>query len=394
MKKKVFLICLILFGIHLSLEFLRVLQFKEGPTSIGDGYSEVNAVKGAQAFRMKGIFSDYGLPDHCYAESGGKNTCVYTHYPPGPEYIVYLSSFLVGNFNWFHLRMIPLVLNFLLLIIALLLFLGQFRPIQVLLFFILLGLHPFFWRFWHNMHYQGYAFYLLLVSFGVVLYSDKKFKAALVSLFAISFLQGFLSFDYFFLTTLAPVTFYSFIKGFEKRTAAKLLLVCGGGFAFAHALHFLQVIFHFGSFEAAFTDFRDAAKNRANNEVIVIDWVTTKALNPFKLFSMYMERYTRKGFLPISLLKYFLLTIVTILVIRFYKIRKLSTELFPTRVAKYLILALLVSSLWVLVMRQHSFIHYSFINQHFAFFVIFILWGLVIQSSFAFDQKKHLKQAK
>jgi hypothetical protein len=371
-------ICAIILSLLAIKEFMRIQEVGNQPSKYGDGYSEQNAIWGAKAYEKLGILSNAGLPDHCLFPSNSQNSCVYTHYPPGPEYLVLMSSRLVNSFDFNSLRIPALILNLMLLSLTIILLLKKLDHLFVVILLSILSLHPFFSRFMHNLHYQGHAFYLLFLQMAVTLFVKESPKKTFSSLFLLSFFQGWLSFDYFFIATLAPMVFYGFLHGFRKKETLLLTIFSGAGFALAHLLHFYQVILYYGSFEKAFEDFLNAAKNRTNNEIIVIKWVPQKALNPLKLLSIYFSRYTKRhGFLPISLDKYMLISMALIVSFGFMKFRK---SVFSFCFKKDLIdlsLAFFVSSLWIIVMRQHSFIHFSFINQHyFLFILVWIMWLL------------------
>lgn len=377
--KKAMLICVAMISILLCREISRVIEVGNQPTKYGDGYSEQNAVYGAKAFENLGIGKYYGLPDPCVGAAENATPCVYTHYPPGPEYFVYVSHLLTGSFNFDQLRILALITNFLLLFFTAWLLLKKFDHLFVIVLLGLLTVHPFFSRFWHNLHYQGFAFYLLFFQFAVSLFLKERKVATLAALFFCSFLQGWLSFDYFFVVALGPAVFYGFIYGFDFKKTAWIFLTCSAGFGIAHLAHFLQVIFYFGSFDKALEDFLNAAKNRANNEVIIINWVPEKALNPFKLVLMYFSRFTKRhGFLPVSLDKYILITLALGLIYSYFKAgRKFLKSNFDKKTMTYLLVGFIASSMWVIVMRQHSYIHFSFINQHYFLFVLmWIIWVL------------------
>src|SRR5258708_26430813 len=85
----------------------------------------------------------------------------------------------------------------------------------------------------------------------------------------LGFLQGWLTFDYFFLVALPPLAVELAMPRIDAdyrprwRLALTRTLLASGGFAAAHWFHFLEVWAYWGSFAAALNDFRSSAAHRA-----------------------------------------------------------------------------------------------------------------------------------
>lgn len=92
-----------------------------------DPFSEANVLREVDGFRAQGFWHDAGLgnalfgsryPDQGFVISFGeelKHTLtpsgVYTHYPPGAEYLLYLDESLLGPEPVSRLRLLPLALG-------------------------------------------------------------------------------------------------------------------------------------------------------------------------------------------------------------------------------------------------------------------------------------------
>ncbi len=245
-----------------------------------DAYSEANAIREVRNFLETGLWANSGLgnvvypglypdqgfvaaPDdwaHSVTPSG-----VYTHYPPGPEYLLYVAAKIFGPTPVAHLRLLPLVVGW-----AAAIYLGvsirrRFGPIVGWLVMAACVSLPLFSDASVNIHALGYAFALLLIEIGLCV----GVNTYVTPLLLLGFLQGWLTFDYVFLVTLSPVAIELMLArlriGHTPRWRLALLrcAAAGGGFVFAHLLHFAEVWAFFGSFGAALQDLSTAASYRS-----------------------------------------------------------------------------------------------------------------------------------
>jgi hypothetical protein len=111
--KKIFLTILILFFVK---ELGLIFSIGNKPSPITDGYSERNTINGVANWQKIGIAANAALPDHCAHQiipaKPDQTTCVYTHYPPGPDYMIWLTQFLTGgSLDTRVLRIFPLLIN-------------------------------------------------------------------------------------------------------------------------------------------------------------------------------------------------------------------------------------------------------------------------------------------
>ena len=139
----------------------------------------------------------------------------------------------------------------------------------------------------HGLHCQSYAFSLLLIQSGLLLSIFRKkikLKALHLSiLFIIGFLQGWLSFDYFFIVSLSALPFALLYSPLDKREDKKQLLFAvlasAIGFGFAHFLHFIQVaIYYQGSLTAAYNDIFRVGRLRFDESGGSVNFVTSRIL--------------------------------------------------------------------------------------------------------------------
>jgi hypothetical protein len=122
----------------------------------------------------------------------------------------------------------------------------------------------------HTLHYFNYAFSLFLIQLGLLLYLFKKkiqfSKFNLTFLFLLGFIQGWFSYDYFFLVSFSALPLALLYYPLDQRAYKKQLFLAIlfplFGFLSAFILHFIQNSLFFGSIYEAFTDFFLAATKR------------------------------------------------------------------------------------------------------------------------------------
>ncbi len=348
-----------------------------GLSPIADSYSESNALRAGLSYSERGFSYGSGLPFIFYKgafpgkgvlegispeESRGSLKLIdmpYTHYPPGPDLLVGVSTSIFGPENIPAMRLIPLMIG----IIALIFLwrtLAQWKSeffafVSIFIMFSFWGFHNFF----HGLHYQSLALSLLLLSTSVLL-RELSFYKKLALLFLLSFLQGWLSFDYCFLVTALPFAI-ELIRRMVTRLSLKTLFLelnfwilsffSGLGFTIAHGLHFLQNVHHFGGFSLALADFRQAAGERASIEIS--RWTVV-----WKYWSDYtLDSAGFKATALAALLIYFIAG-------KYFRVAKNEIVSDLTGLTAVLVYC----SLWIAAMPQHGFHHTHFLPKHFAIF--------------------------
>ena len=125
---------------------------------------------------------------------------VYTHYPPGPEYLLYGAMRVLGPSPVWHLRLLPIAITWLATLYFGLRVRRRFGPAIGWMVMAACMALPSFSDSAPSLHYEAYGFALLLVEIALCL--DRRTR--LIPFVFIGFLQGWLSFDYSFLVALTP----------------------------------------------------------------------------------------------------------------------------------------------------------------------------------------------
>ena len=370
--------------------------------SNADPYSEANALREVRHFLEQGVTLHYGLEQAYYPgilrrmtqvsdAEGAKASVtpdgVYTHYPPGPEYLLYAAEKAFGPELVSRLRLLPIAIGW-----AATLFLGlavrrRFGAGPGWLVAGACVFAPAVFDGFVGLHYQGYTLALLIVEIGIALGA----RALLAAFAVLGFLQGWLSFDYVFLVALVPLALELVLPridvGYEARWKMgwQRSVLAWAGFATAHALHFLQVWAYWGSLIATIRDFSGAAAHRAGAGEGVIGYLTQAAgnlktyfygLHPFHMGlslppSGDLQDWSQFRFLGLSLGPWWLL--VTVGMIVWERLGR-GHDTRSMRMDWHFVCAvgLVTSSLWFVVMVNHGGFHRHFIYRHlfFAFFVM------------------------
>jgi len=352
-----------------------------------DAYSESNAIRGALGYLHKGLFADASLPEttfgRLYPETGhfrryqGQRH-VDTHYPPGPTWLAAAMRQACGVRPLSCLRTLPLVVSGIgafVLALALIVSLGTARGLVVALAAFAVPLYS---NMMLGLHYQGYALALLSIQLGglLFLYGGRRSLAArdLALAGSLGFVQGWLSFDYFFLVAFAAVPVAVLFSGLSEPGSRKRLLalvgISAGGFAFAHALHFLQVVVYYGDFAVALDDLVGVARERADPAVSTLEPPPMWASDPWMISSIFLfvlaKREAHFGFS----LGYALLGTLSVLVLlRGSRIRLPGTgrRLYVESSARpvwAIVAGVIVSCGWISVMSGHAHTHPHFIPRH------------------------------
>lgn len=392
----------VVFGLLFLKELIVLISIYGNVSPIADGHSEANAVRGGASFIDLGLAKNSGLPDICHGdllpkkgglakERTGELACpdVYTHYPPGPEYLVWLGMNVVGKNNWPLIRFIPLFLSlFIGLFYIRTVFIVAGEGLKGLALSLMLILPPMFTNYMHGLHYQQYAFILLQLQIALSLLFVRTPKLKYLAMFfVIGFIQGWLSFDYAFLASLFFIPFFIFYSNESSLSFVDMIKVCfasGSGFTLAHVLHFQQVVNYFGSFDAAIEDFRSSAQHRATNAGTKTNAPSEKFVNvgPLTVMKDYLYRVAGRGkYLAVNLINFIWIIVglrfVKTLETKKYKMRFEVT----TRDLMALLSAIIISAMWSLVMKQHAHIH-GFIARHYYFCYFFCCLIFIRRTSF------------
>lgn len=354
-----------------------------------DPYSEKNAISAAESYVRDGFFKNYGLPNIGYgkdfntnrpwlSEKAGKEN-VYTHYPPGPDFMAGVLRFQCGFNKIYCMRIFPIIVGIISILLSYYFMKLAFGTVKASIFIILLMLVPMTTNMMHGLHYQGYSMSLILLQFSYIFYCityNKLTKRNLIVVFLLSFIQGWLSFDFSFIVVFSVVPFLFLVESKNRLIVLfKFGGVCFIGFTSAHLIHWLQVVMHLG-WEGAIQDFLNAASHRYD----YYGHTSFDAkLNPVYIFYRYIiDEVPKENYLNISIYS----IILTSLVVGLFSIKAeinnflLNISIFwtPSKLYSFAIItALIVSSMWILVMRYHAYCHFHFIPRHFIVVYYFVV---------------------
>ncbi|MCX7978594.1 MAG: hypothetical protein N2578_06275, partial [Bdellovibrionaceae bacterium] len=310
---------------------------------------------------------------------------VYTHYPPGPDWICGFLTTMFGKGEYGKFRLFPLILTAIALAVLGLSVLRVLSPGAGFVFLSVLYSTPLVTKGSIVLYYQGYALALLLIQIGLYiskfLHSNQnggRFDAYF--LFALGFLQGWLSFDYFFLVSFSVVPFV-FLAGGQiqwpsHRFKIVYYLAPGFGFALAHAIHFLQVVVYYGSFTQALNDFLGAASYRAAGAL-----PDGKGISPILNLKNYLLQYPFDERVFGNMWVFVILGAVLAILIARAKVKTgISAEISEGRGEIFAVVSgFVVSLLWVIVMVNHSEIHFDFISRHLFLAAMVVMLVLALQ---------------
>lgn len=374
-----------------------------------DAYSESNALREVDGFRAQGLTHNAGLgnvlfgpryPEHGFAASSEDRvhsvtpSGIYTHYPPGPEYLLYLSEAVFGSEPVWRLRLLPLVCSGAATIFFGLSLRRRFGPLAAwLVLAASLAVVPL-----HDanssVHFLGYGLALLLVEIGIAIgHGRLRVPFALLA-----FAQGWLSFDYVFLVVLAPLAvelaLWRTCPGHRPRLrlAAGRCAFAAAGFAFAHALHFGEVWAYYGSLGDAVADLRNSARYRANGQEVMN--ATQRLTTAVELLHWYVistcpvsipvwhpvqDVCTLPSFRVLGLTLgpwWLLVAVVSLADNTWRRIRRLGQREFLRDWYILGVIGIASSCVWWVVMQGHSLQHPHLLYRHLN--VCFLLWTMFL----------------
>jgi hypothetical protein len=203
-------------------------------SDLGDGLSwvdpgsEANVLREVRHFLEEGVAKHYGLGDLNYPgmyddagivpsylenpDSDRSETAyvrehvvhsdgVYTHYPPGSEYLIYAAARVLGLTPVWRLRLLPIAVGFAATLFLALAVRRRFSAEAGWLVAACLVLTPSVTSGFIGLHDQGFALALTMFEVGMTLAYERR----LMPLAIVGFLQGWLSFDQVFLVTFIPL---------------------------------------------------------------------------------------------------------------------------------------------------------------------------------------------
>lgn len=390
------------------------LKYSHELSTIACRGCEKETILSGEVYAKEGFFSNVGLPYFSYNAERGHP--VYTDTPPGPNWVggVYIKICGSGNLGCF--RLIPTTIGIISLSLFAWLLLSNLGPAKAAAMMLAVAFVPMTYNMLHGLHYQTYANSLLLIQLGLLLSIFKGKgginKLQLFFLFLIGFIQGWFSWDYFFIVTFAalPLSYiYSRLNQKEdKKLVLFAILASFSGFFLAHLFHFMQVSIYRGSAKEAFLtligagiergigDFRNLGyTNHYWNGTFKPSFKMWGLQERFMLLKQYIFDYTSRDiFFQVSFPKMLLLTAFSFMVKEASLTikRPLSIVLSWTSSRRYFIAiltALLINSLWIIIMYDDSMTHSFILPRHF-FLTYFICMLTILEcvSVRGFDNQK------
>ena len=247
-----------------------------------DPYSEANALRAVDGFRAQGVWHDAGLGNVLFGKrypadgfAGDPDSLpqsvapggVYTHYPPGPEYLLYAAEALMGPQPVSRLRLLPLALGWVAAVYFGLSLRQRFGPMAAWLTMAACATVPAFHDANSSVHLLGYVLALLLVEISIGVGRNRAVPPYLL----LGFAQGWLSFDYALLVALLPLALEVSLPHLGGGEPARLRLAllrsaCAAiGLGCAFALHLAQVSAFYGALQPALADLLGSASYRASS---------------------------------------------------------------------------------------------------------------------------------
>jgi hypothetical protein len=387
-------------------------SLNDGLSPIANAFSESNSIRAGEGYALRGFTYAWGLPDIIYGArfpdrgdklrvAPGKIEAIYTHYPPGADWLAGLATMLFGPGEISRFRSIPILIG----TAGLLVFAGGLlrffhtHPWKAACAFAVTLLFPMTTNMMHGLHHHGYTTTLYLAQLAVLLaiVADgfKLSRWQTSALAVLGFLQGWLSFDNFPLVAFSSIPFS--IAWWHRRAAetgwrehAAMLLLPTTGYALAHGLHFLQVAAYFGSLKAAYHDLAGAAAYRSGQGEPALG-----GLGTFELFWRYLVQYVpRRRFFGTPLLENLAIFILLVAWSRLWLQRRpprrfmldLRWQAIPAAAA-----AVMVGAFWIFVMTQHARHHGNYIPRN--FLLAYLLPFLVVIDGLVYTPRRDIEHA-
>lgn len=271
-----------------------------------NNFDEADGIRSGEAFAKDGLTSHHGLARLLYGnrfpgngavidhlEPDGKvkaefligyperlwdkNQWVYLHYPPGAPLMSGVYATIFGPERVMLWRLVPMTLGFLAMIIfycALVHAFGADRGALIAFACILL---PMTHTYLSGLSYLTYVYVLTLLQLSVLirwLWGGGRKGWHLPALFILGFIQGWFSFDLFFVVSFSIIPLWLMRRAENPVVPVRELLLGIGfpfvAFGFAHFLHLLQVAAELDSLQAAIAELTRTAGNRSGTDVSYI----------------------------------------------------------------------------------------------------------------------------
>jgi hypothetical protein len=378
-----------LLGLTLLINIVYAYLCGDGLTPYGDAYSEACVLRAGERFAHEGFGKNFGLADPTYGDrfpgegitgaSGARpDDPIYHGYPPGSEWLGGLYTMWLGSERVGLFRIFPVAF----FMIAAAIFLSGLAraigPWRACFVYLACLLTPMFTRFTHGLYYQGYALGLLLIQVSLVMDvvraegRGRSRAGTLAALFLLGFLQGYLSFDYCFVTTFAAMPIALMMTPDSRPIRiGSLLAMCaapGLGFTAAHVLHFAQSAAYLGGIQEALDEYAFRSKKTYGASSIVEGHprIRVYAIGLFRYARAYLRWNHLFGYAGEAMVAGLALVAITRRVTLGLGRRSFEAIMTPPgrRELAGMVAALLVGLGWLFVKPAHAINHLAFVGCH------------------------------
>lgn len=354
----------LLLGVLAAYKIWFVLSLNGLPDPNGDAAFEPLHLNSGRGFFEQGFTSHCGLPQFHYVK-GPEPQSVYSHYPPGPDWSVGAMMHICGPANVGCIRAWPLALGiaslgyFFFSLPLVIPFAGAAIIAAITVALPMTRLHL------HGLAYWGYPFALLLLQLGLIFHAISRRKWSWPHWLAyggLSFLQGWFSYDFAFVSIFLPVPFWlMFPKAIPFRTWFNLVFMSGSMFTLAFILHFAQNICFFGGLQGAIDDYRQIAETRMSGKGVDLSWVKPEQLTFLNTTRLQIDVFISKkqNFGHPAQIIFIIAAVLGLFNFRnnFRMGQRNILMKFNRQDAYAIFVALAIACLWSFVMTQHAYIH-------------------------------------
>ncbi len=414
-KKRHFIIGTVLFAVLINIIILG--KIGNDLSSINyDSFAEAGAVRSALGFYHKGYLKDFGLTDQnyggLYPDKGwlrdfpDKKEFIYTHYPPLAEWLDGLMTYAFGPGQVQLYRLLPISLC----LIAMGFLMAQVYDYlqnekRMMIFVALFFIFPINTLLMHHLHAHSYPLAGLWGMLAIAMnYYNHRSQETTTSIswkhtFGIgflAFLEGWLTFDYFFIIAATPfLVSLLYPSNTQRKQTLLFSLASLGGFGGAHFLHIIQVALYYGSIAEALHDLLSSGMGRmggnntlytdCNNicaDILNLGPVSSRAaiVMVYMFFNPYAPVY---WLLPFGFIWVGYTLFMSRGTIIPDKGLRLSLGQYQPMALRICIISLLVSIAWMTVMAQHGMVHVHLLSRHF-----FITWFIMTMFTLKYASKE------
>lgn len=408
------------------------LEYKDSWFDIDPGEDELAMVGGIH-FADNGFLSNAGLWYRCYKNDkplltwqntriNMRTNCVTrAHYPSLPAWIAGFLIKSIGeekiyNNQLHYFRFFSVSVGIISLILFAYMMVSAFDIVKATIIIAAVSAAEMTSNLMGHLGLEGYTTPLFILQLGMFLYIFKKrekFKIKYcIILFLLGFLQGWLTYDLFFVVSFAGIPFALLYADADKGESIKrffyALIFSLAGFGLAHVLHVIQFAVYYGSFKSAFDDLLNSAQYRSQGgpdhvygginkykmeagQGSDIGRITLLKhyLNYWVDFPEYFASFARpfKKFIMII----FFMTLFKDVRIKIKKPFQVLLKWTSSYNASFALLtAFLISILWLIVMKQFSGVEElkTYVTRH--FFLIYFVCIVIVVDGFNSDKNDQL----